>query len=333
MNLETQYLGLKLKHPLIVGASPLADDLDKVRQLEDSGAAAITMYSLFEEQITQNLLGSEAHIGAYENSFAEAASYFPEVNQLMERDVEAYLEQLQKVKAAVEVPVIASLNGTREGEWVTYANLMEQSGADALELNLYFLATDLEESASNLEDRCLRIVESVRSQISIPLAVKLSPNFTALPHFSKRLCDAKVDGLVLFNRFYQPDFDIEELSVRPSLDLSFSNELRQRLRWLALLSDRVPCDLSVSGGVHTGLDAVKAVMAGANSVQMVSTLLINGPTRIADVFNEFENWMAEHEYESVDQLRGCMNYNRAPDPEALERANYMRVLKSWRPKY
>ncbi len=333
MNLETQYLGLKLKHPLIVGASPLADDLDKVRQLEDSGAAAITMYSLFEEQITQNMLGSEAHIGAYENSFAEAASYFPEVNQLLERDVEAYLEQLQKVKSAVEVPVIASLNGTREGEWVSYASLMEQSGADALELNLYFLATDLEESASDLEDRCLRIVEAIRSQISIPLAVKLSPNFTALPHFANRLCAAKVDGLVLFNRFYQPDFDIEDLSVRPSLDLSFSNELRQRLRWLALLSDRVPCDLSVSGGVHTGLDAVKAVMAGADSVQMVSTLLINGPTRIADVLSEFGRWVTEHEYESVDQLRGCMNYNRCPDPEALERANYMRVLKSWRPKH
>ena len=333
MNLETEYLGLKLKHPLIVGASPLADDLDKVRQLEDSGAAAITMYSLFEEQITQNMLGSEAHIGAYENSFAEAASYFPEVNQLLERDVEAYLEQLQKVKSAVEVPVIASLNGTREGEWVSYASLMEQSGADALELNLYFLATDLEESASDLEDRCLRIVEAIRSQISIPLAVKLSPNFTALPHFANRLCAAKVDGLVLFNRFYQPDFDIEDLSVRPSLDLSFSNELRQRLRWLALLSDRVPCDLSVSGGVHTGLDAVKAVMAGADSVQMVSTLLINGPTRIADVLSEFERWVTEHEYESVDQLRGCMNYNRCPDPEALERANYMRVLKSWRPKH
>ncbi|CAA6677935.1 MULTISPECIES: dihydroorotate dehydrogenase-like protein [unclassified Lentimonas] len=333
MNLETEYLGLKLKHPLIVGASPLADDLDKVRKLEDSGAAAITMYSLFEEQITQNMLGSEAHIGAYENSFAEAASYFPEVNQLLERDVEAYLEQLQKVKSAVEVPVIASLNGTREGEWVTYASLMEQSGADALELNLYFLATDLEESASVLEDRCLRIVEAVRSRISIPLTVKLSPNFTALPHFANRLCAAKVDGLVLFNRFYQPDFDIEDLSVRPSLDLSFSNELRQRLRWLALLSDRISCDLSVSGGVHTGVDAVKAIMAGANSVQMVSTLLINGPARIADIFTEMEQWMTEHEYESVDQMRGCMNYNRAPDPEALERANYMRVLKSWRPKH
>jgi dihydroorotate dehydrogenase (fumarate) len=331
MNLETKYLGLTLKHPLIVGASPLADDLDKVRQLEDAGAAAITMYSLFEEQITQNLLGSEAHIGAYENSFAEAASYFPEVN-LLERDVDAYLDQLQKVKAAVDVPVIASLNGTREGEWVTYASLMEQSGADALELNLYFLANNMEESAADMEDRCLRIVEAVRSQISIPLAVKLSPFYTALPHFANRLSAAKVDGLVCFNRFYQPDFDVEELAVKPSLDLSFSHELRLRLRWLALLSDRVSCDLSVSGGVHTGVDAVKAIMAGANSVQMVSALLINGTRKMTNVFDEMKEWMAEHEYESIDQLRGCMNYARCPDPEALERANYMRVLKSWRPK-
>lgn len=332
MNLETQYLGLNLKNPLIAGASPLADDLDQVRMLEDAGAAAITMYSLFEEQITQNIVGSEAHIGAYENSFAEAASYFPEVN-LLDRDVDAYLEQLEKVKTAVDVPVIASLNGTREGEWVSYASLMEKSGADALELNLYFLATDLEESAADLEERYLRIIEAVRSKISIPLAVKLSPNFTALPHFAKRLSVARVDGLTLFNRYYQPDFDIEDLSVRPALDLSFSNELRMRLRWLALLSERVACDLSVSGGVHTGVDAVKAIMAGADSVQLVSTLLINGPARIGDVLNEMQTWMIEHEYESIDQMRGCMNYAHCPDPEALERANYMRVLKSWRPKH
>ena len=331
MNLETQYLGLTLKHPLIVGASPLADDLDKVRQLEDAGAAAITMYSLFEEQITQNIVGSEAHIGAYENSFAEAASYFPEVN-LLDRDVDAYLEQLEKVKTAVDVPVIASLNGTREGEWVSYARLMEQSGADALELNLYFLATDMEESAADMEDRYLRIVEAVKSKISIPLAVKLSSTFTALPHFAKRLSVARVEGLTLFNRYYQPDFDIEELTIRPSLDLSFSNELRMRLRWLALLSERVACDLSISGGVHTGIDAIKAIMAGADSVQLVSTLLINGPAHIGDVLEEMQAWMVEHEYESIDQMRGCMNYAHCPDPEALERANYMRVLKSWRPR-
>lgn len=331
MHLETEYLSLKLKNPLVVGASPLADDLDKVRQLEDAGAAAITLYSLFEEQITQNIIGSEAHIGAYEDSFLEAASYFPEVN-LLERDVDTYLEQIQRVKSAVDLPVIASLNGTREGEWLSYAQFMEQADADALELNLYFLATDLEESAAALEDRCLRIVQAIRTHISIPLAVKLSPFYTALPHFAQRLSDAKVDGLVLFNRFYQPDFDIEELTVQPTLDLSSSNELRLRLRWLALLSERVACDLSVSGGIHSGLDAVKAIMAGAHSVQMVSTLLINGPKRLADSFAQMKTWMMEHEYESVDQMRGCMNYAHCPDPEALERANYMRVLKSWHPK-
>ncbi len=330
MNLETNYLGLKLKHPLIAGASPLADDLDKVRALEDGGAAAITMYSLFEEQITQNIVGSEAHISAYENSFAEAASYFPEVS-LLERGVDAYIEQLQQVKAAVDLPVIGSLNGTREGEWVNYASLIEHAGADALELNLYFLATDLEESASDIEDRCIRIVKSIRDRISIPLAVKLSPTYTALPHFAKRLAEAGANGLVLFNRFYQPDLDVDELEVKPSLQLSHSYELLQRLRWLALLSDRVSCDLSASGGVHTGVDVVKALMAGADSVQLVSTLLINGPGRIGEVLAELTQWMEEKEYTGLDDLRGCMNYSSCPDPEALERANYMRILKSWRP--
>jgi len=329
MDLSTQYLGLALKHPLIAGASPMPDDLDKVRALEDGGIAAITMYSLFEEQITQNLVGSEAHIGAYENSFSEAASYFPEVN-LLERGVEAYLEQLQRVKAAVDVPVIGSLNGTREGAWVNYASLIEDVGADALELNLYALSTDLNESAAVVEDRYLRIVSAICERIEIPLAVKLSPFFSALPHFAKRLTDSGADGLVIFNRFYQPDIDTEELDVRPMLELSHSTELRLRLRWLALLSDRVPVDLSVSGGVHTGVDLAKSLMAGAHSVQMVSSLLLNGPDTIGLVLAEFQKWVEEKEYTSLDELRGCLNYQHCPDPEALERANYMRVLKSFR---
>ena len=330
MKLETSYLGLKLKHPLIVGACPLADDLGKIRALEDAGAAAITMYSLFEEQIEHNTIGARAHIDAYENSFSEAASYFPEP-ALFDLDVDSYLGQLQKVKAAVDLPVIASLNGTREGEWTSYARLIEKAGADALELNLYFLATDFEESASVLEDRCLRIAQAVRDQIKIPLAVKLSPYFTALPHFARRLADAKVDGLVLFNRFYQPDIDIEALEIEPRLHLSNSPELLSRLRWLALLYDRIQCDLSVTGGVHTGLDAIKAVMAGADSVQLVSTLLLNGPAQIGEVLSEMVRWMEEKEYETIDDLRGCMSYLRCPDPKALERANYLRILKSWRP--
>lgn len=329
MDLKTKYLGLELKHPLIAGASPLPDDLDKVRSLEDGGIAAITMYSLFEEQITHNLVSSEAHIGAYENSFSEAASYFPEVD-LLERGVEAYLEQLQRVKAAVSIPVIASLNGTREGEWVNYASLIEEAGADALELNLYFLATDLDVTAAEIEDRCVAIVAAVKERIGIPLAVKLSPFFTALPQFAKRLTDAGADGLVLFNRFYQPDIDTDELDVRPMLDLSHSTELRLRLRWLALLSGRLPVDLSVSGGVHTGLDLAKSLMAGAHSVQMVSNLLMNGPQTIGAALRECKQWMEEKEYNSLEELRGCLNYQHCPDPEALERANYMRVLKSYR---
>jgi dihydroorotate dehydrogenase (fumarate) len=329
MNLETKYLGLDLKHPIIAGASPLPDDLDKVRALEDAGIAAITMYSLFEEQITQNSISAEAHIGSYENSFSEAASYFPEVD-LLERGVDTYLEQVQKVKAAVDVPVIGSLNGTREGEWVNYATLIESAGADALELNLYFLPTDLDETAADLEDRCIRIVEATKARITVPLAVKLSPFFTALPQFAKRLAAAGADSLVCFNRFYQPDIDVEELDIRPMLDLSHSHELRLRLRWLAFLSGRVDTQLAVSGGVHTGLDVVKSLMAGADAVQVVSSLLINGPEQAQHMQDELITWMQDKEYESLEQLRGSMNYLHCPDPDALERANYMRVLKSWR---
>jgi dihydroorotate dehydrogenase (fumarate) len=287
------------------------------------------MYSLFEEQITQNIVGSEAHIGNYENSFSEAASYFPEVD-LLERGVDVYLDQVQKVKAAVDVPVIGSLNGTREGEWVNYASLIESAGADALELNLYFLPTEMEESAAELEDRCIRIVQAVDARIQVPLAVKLSPFFTALPHFAKRLAAAGADSLVCFNRFYQPDIDVDELDIRPMIDLSHSQELRLRLRWLAFLSGRIDTQLVVSGGVHNGIDVAKALMAGADAVQIVSSLLINGPEQVKSMLDELCKWMEKKGYNSIDELRGCMNYLRCPDPEALERANYMRVLKSWR---
>jgi len=329
MKLATRYLGLKLPHPLIVGASPLADDLGMVRALEDAGAAAITMYSLFEEQIERDMAGSHEFISVHENTFAEAASYFPEVD-LLERNADAYLAQLQKIKAAVDIPVIASLNGTRDEDWVQYASLMESAGADALEHNLYFLANDLEESAADIEDKCIRIVRNLKERISIPLALKLSPFYTALPHFAARLWEAKADGLVLFNRFYQPDIDINELEMKPALELSTPQELRLRLRWIALLSSRIPCDYSVTGGVHTGLDAIKAIMAGATSVQLVSSLLRNGPSHIETVRSEMVAWMEEFEYESLETLRGCMDYSRCPDPESLERANYMRVLESWR---
>lgn len=329
MDLKTNYLGLELKHPLIAGASPMSDDLDKLRALEDGGIAAITMYSLFEEQITQNLVDSEDVVGPYEESFVEAASYFSEVG-LLERGVETYLDQLERVKAALDVPVIGSLNGTREGEWANYATLIESAGVDALELNLYYLATDFDTSAAEIEDRCVRVVQAVSERINIPLAVKISPFFTALPHFTKRLADAGADSLVCFNRFYQPDIDADKFEVKPSLELSHSHELRLRLRWLALLSGRIDAQLSVSGGVHTGIDMAKALMAGADSVQMVSGLLMNGPSQIGAVIKELERWIEEKEYENLDQVRGCLNYLRCSNPEAIERANYMRVLKSFR---
>lgn len=331
MKLATKYLGLDLKHPIIAGASSLPGDLDKVRALEDGGITAITMYSLFEEQVTQNIVGSRAHSGSYEDSFAEVASNFAEVD-LLGHGVNVYLDQMQKVKDAVDVPVIGSFNGTREGEWVKYASLIEGAGADALELNLYFMSADFDETAADLEDRCIRIVESIKSRISIPLAVKLSPFFTALPQFAKRLAAAGADSLVCFNRFYQPDIDLDALNVRPMLDLSHSHELRLRLRWLALLSGRIDAQLAVSGGVHTGLDAVKALMAGADAVQVVTTLMINGPAQVQVMLDEMTTWMEANEYSSLEELRGCMNYLRCPEPAALERANYMRVLKAGDPR-
>lgn len=333
MNTDSRYLGLHLKNPLLAGASPLPDHIDSVRRLEDSGASAITMYSLFEEDVTETLEAAEAHIGAHEDSFAEATTYFPR-KEVFDRNVDTYLERLRLVDGAVDIPVIASLNGTREGEWVDYARQMEAAGAAALELNLYFLSTDADESAADLEERCVRIVRSVRERIGIPLAVKLSPFFTSLPHFARRLVtEAGADALVLFNRFYQPDIDVEELDVTPALELSHSNELRLRLRWIGLLRPQLDCGLSISGGVHTGIDLIKAVMSGADSVQVVSTLLINGPEQIGRILDEAKEWMAENEYDSFDRMRGSMSYARCPDPEKLERANYRRVLQSWRPKF
>lgn len=329
MDLKTDYLGLELKNPLIAGASPYSTDLDKIRELEDAGIAALTMYSLFEEQITQNIVGSGADTGSDEDAFSKAASNFSGVDML-ERDVDLYLDQVQRVKAATDVPVIASFNGTREGAWVDYAALIEGAGADALELNLYFLPTDINESASQIEKRCIHIVQSIKARIRIPLSIKLSPYFTALPHFAKCLADAGADSLVLFNRFYQPDIDTDTIDIRPSLDLSHSTELRLRLRWIALLDGRIDTQLAVSGGVHTGLDLAKSLLAGADVIQVVSSLLINGPGHAIELLDELNRWIEKKEYNSLKELRGSMNYLHCEDPEGFERANYIYSLKSWR---
>jgi len=329
MDLSTTYLGLKLPHPFMPGASPMVDDLDIVRRLEDAGAAAIVMHSLFEEQITREQIGTIEAMEIHAAAFAEALSYFPEPEEYR-LGPEQYLEQIQKIKAAVKLPVIASLNGVTLGGWLEYAQKIEEAGADALELNVYYLAAKSWEAGSLVERRILEMVHAVKNGVKIPLAVKLAPFFSSLGHFASELDRLKVDGLVLFNRFYQPDLNPEELEVVPTLSLSEPSELLLRLRWLAILSGRLRTSLAVSGGVHTGLDAVKAVMTGADAVQMVSAILKRGPRHLAAVRQGFENWMEQHEYESVAQMKGSMSLLKSPDPSSFERANYMRILQSFK---
>lgn len=327
MELATDYLGLSLTSPFMPGASPLVDDLDVVRRLEDAGAAAIVMHSLFEEQLAAEQVSAHHYLEAPAESFAEAVTFFPDPDEFT-LGPEEYLEHLTRVRDAVSVPVIASLNGTREGRWLDYAALMAEAGADALELNFYQLASDPWEAAGAIEDRLVGMVRAVRSKVEVPLAVKLSPFFTSVSNLGRRLAEAGAAGLVLFNRFYQPDLDVEELEVRRSLTLSDSGELLLRLRWLAILCGRVHASLAVSGGVHEPVDAVKALMCGADAVQVVSALLRRGPEHLAVLRRGLEEWLEEHEYDSLDQLRGSMSLERCPDPSAFERANYIEILQT-----
>jgi len=328
MDLSTTYLGLRLPHPLMPGSCPMGADLDDVRRLEDAGAAAIVLHSLFEEQITGTQLGAVRHMEAHANAFPEALSYFPKREEFLLGPQE-YLEHIRKVKAAVKVPVIASLNGVTRGGWLDYGKRMQDAGADALELNLYYLATDPEESAAAVELGILDLVREIKKSIRIPVALKLSPFFTALPHFARQMDAAGVDGFVLFNRFYQPDIDVEELEVRRDLKLSDSSELLLRLRWLAILHGKVKASLAVTGGVHTALDALKAVMTGAHAVQVVSALYLRGPKHLRTMRDELSEWLEKHEYESLRQAQGSMSLERSPDPSMFERANYVHVLRSW----
>lgn len=329
MDLSTKYLGFDLAHPLMVGASPLALDLDKVKRLEDAGAAAVVMPSLFEEQITREQNGTILDMDLHAESFAEALSYFPKPEEFR-LGPENYLEQIQKVKKAVKVPVIASLNGTTPLGWLDYAKQIQQAGADALELNVYFMATDPAEGAETLERRTIDLVKAMKNTVKLPVAVKLSPYFSALPHLAKSLESAGADALVLFNRFLQPDIDIENLEVAPAIELSSPQALRLRVQWLALLYGHLRLSMAVSGGVHSAEDAIKAVMAGATGVQVVSAVYQQGPEALTRILRGMERWMDEHEYESVAQMRGSMSLQKCPSPKALERANYMRVLTGWK---
>ena len=326
MDLRTTYLGLELPHPLMPGASPLADDLDTVRRLEDAGAAAIVLRSLFEEQIRREQLRTFIHTEPHGESFAEALCYFPRPEAFM-LGPEDYIQHLGRVGEAVHIPVIASLNGTTRGGWLEYARAIVQAGASALELNVYSVPCSTEEAAADVESSTIELVRELKASIPIPLAVKLSPFYTSLPHFVSKLEQVGADGLVLFNRFYQPEIDPEGLALKSDLRLSTPAELPLRLQWLALLRDHVRGSLAVTGGVHNGRDAVKAVMAGADAVQLVSALVRHGAPRLRSVLDEMTEWMEEHVYESLTQLKGSMSLASCPDPAAYERANYMLVLQ------
>ena len=332
MDLRTTYLGLELAHPLMPGASPLVDDLDTVRRLEDAGASAIVMHSLFEEQLTGEMLVTHAAMDGPSDSFAEALSFLPSPADFR-LGPEEYLEQIRRVKQAVKVPVIASLNGTTLGGWLAYARMMEEAGADALELNVYQLATDPEETSQSIERRTLAMVRAVAGAVMIPVAVKLSPFYTSIASFATQVEEAGADGLVLFNRFYQPDVDIEELEVKTGLRLSDSSELLLRLRWLAILSGKLKSSMAASGGVHSAVDVVKAIMCGADTVQVVSALLRHGPYYLKFILDDLTRWLEEHEIDSLDEIRGNMSLERCPDPRQFERTNYMKVLASWKPAW
>jgi dihydroorotate dehydrogenase (fumarate) len=332
MDLSTTYLGFKLTHPFMAGASPLAENLDSVRRLEDAGAPAIVLLSLFEEQIVGEEMATHSAMDDPAHSFAEAVTYFPDAEDFR-LGPEDYLEHVRRTKEAVSVPVIASLNGTTEGGWLRYAEQLQQAGADALELNVYALHTDPETSSEAVEAAQVNLIRAVKERVSIPVAVKLSPFYTSLAGFARRLDQLGVDGLVIFNRFYQPDIDIEELEVSRTLQLSDSSELLLRLRWAAILSSQVNnASIAITGGVHTVEDALKATMAGASAVQLVSALLKDGPGRLKAIRDGVEQWLVEHEYASLDQARGSMNHSRSPDPAAFERANYMHILAGWSPE-
>ena len=327
-DLTTTYLGLHLKNPLVASASPLSKKLETVRRIEDAGAAALVMYSLFEEQITHESHELDHYLERGTHSFAEALTYFPDLDY-PNLGTEPYLEHLHKIKQAVNIPVIGSLNGISTGGWVEYAHRIEQAGADALELNIYYLPTDPDLTGAELEEVYVQLVKDVRAKIKLPIAVKLSPYFTALPNLAKRIVEAGADGLVLFNRFYQPDFDLEELEVVPNLVLSTSHELRLPLRWIAILYGRIKADLALTSGVHTAQDVLKAMMAGANVAMMTSTLLENGVGRFMHILTDLQEWMEEHEYESIEQMRGSMSQQAVTEPAAFERANYIRALNTF----
>jgi dihydroorotate dehydrogenase (fumarate) len=325
MNLNTTYLGMRLPNPLIVGSSPLTNDLDTVRKLEDEGAAAIVLHSLYEEEIIEEQMEGFFHSEGYGDSFVEASSYSPD--PLTASGPDEYLNHIRRVKNAVKIPVIASLNGTTSGGWTYFTHLMQEAGADAVELNIYHAASNISMSADAVERQMIEIVQEVKRKVRIPVAVKLAPLFTAFTYFALQLDQAKPDGLVLFRRFHSVDIDVEELEVLRSMEVSTPRDFELRLKGTALLAGRVKASLAISGGVHKALDVIKATMVGAHATHMASALMVNGPTHLRNVLAEIANWMEKNEWNSLDEMRGNMGFDRIPDPAAYERENYRMMLR------
>jgi dihydroorotate dehydrogenase (fumarate) len=330
MDLTTTYMGMSLKNPLVPSSSPLSHKVDNIRRMEDAGAAAVVMHSLFEEQITLESLQLDHYLSYGTDSYAEALTYFPDMENY-NVGPEEYLDLIRQAKEAVDIPIIGSLNGVSTGGWVEYARRIQEAGADALELNVYYIPTSIELTGTEVEQLYLDILRDVKTSVSIPVAMKLSPYFSATANMAHRLATAGADALVLFNRFYQPDLDLEELEVAPRLVLSKSREMHLPLRWVAILYGRVPADLAITGGVHNHMDVLKGLMAGAQVTMMASALLQKGVKRISKVLKNMAEWMEEHEYESVTQMQGSMSQQHVAEPAAFERANYMKILQSWRP--
>jgi dihydroorotate dehydrogenase (fumarate) len=328
VDLSTKYLGLELKNPLAASASPLTGDLDSLRRLQDAGASAAVWPSLFEEQIEHEQMELDRLYTQRVDTYAESLTYFPEPEDYHTAP-EDYLKGMSEAKKALAIPLIGSLNGSSRGGWVRYAKLIEEAGADALELNIYFVATDVAMSSADVEQRYVDLVADVKQSLTIPLAIKIGPYFSGLPHFAAQLVEAGADGLVLFNRFLEPDLDLENLQFRPSLLLSNRSELRLPLRWIAILRDQLSISLAATSGVHHTEDVVKALLVGADVTMMASVLLQRGAGYLAQMLQELENWLEENEYTSVEQLKGSMSRIHCADPSQLERANYMKALVSY----
>lgn len=332
VDLSTTYLGLRLRSPLVVSASPLSRDIDGIRRLEDAGASAVVLYSLFEEQLRHEEADLDHHLAVGTESFAESLTYFPQASEF-HTGPEGYLNHIRKAKSGASIPIIASLNGSTLGGWTKFAGQIEKAGADAIECNIYYIPTDPRVTATDIEQTYLNILKAVRASVTIPVAVKLSPFFSNMANMAQRLDEAGADALVLFNRFYQPDIDLEELEIRPNVLLSTPQALRLPLTWIGILYGRVKVGLAATGGVHNAEDVIKLLMVGANVTMMCSALMRHGVNHLRHVERELRDWMESHEYESVTQMQGSMSQVKCPDPGAFERAQYMHAVKGMQHLY